>query len=127
MCIFIIPNQLRKRCDNTDETVFFWDTAYKRAATLLGRQQAFKIQELKEGVQPDTSFNVDDFEKEAINVASDLGATLTVETIKPFNKDQYMFIMAMTKSALESKGIQCNKESIDSFIKDMKLIYSYNF
>jgi hypothetical protein len=94
---------------------------------VASENNTLKIQELKEGVQPDTSFKVDDFEKEAINVASDLGATLTVETIKPFNKDQYMFIMAMTKSALESKGIQCNKESIDSFIKDMKLIYSYNF
>jgi hypothetical protein len=90
-----------------------------------------KIQELKApSAEPDTSFNVDDFDKEAVNVASDLGATLTIEpktTVKFFNKDQYMFIMAMTKSALESKGIQCNKESIDSFIKDMKLVYSYNF
>ena len=38
-----------------------------------------------------------------------------------------MFVMAMTKSALESKGIECNKESIDGFIKDMKLVYSHNF
>ena len=94
---------------------------------VASENNTLKIQELKEGVQADTSFNVDDFEKEAINVASDLGATLTVETIKPFNKDQYMFIMAMTKSALESKGIECNKESIDSFIKDMKIVYSHNF
>ena len=86
-----------------------------------------KIQELKDQVQPDTSFNVEDFEKEAVNIASDLGATLTVEPIKVFNKDQYMFVMAMTKSALESKGIECNKESIDSFIKDMKIVYSHNF
>ena len=86
-----------------------------------------KIQELKDQIQPDTSFNVEDFEKEAVNIASDLGATLTVEPIKSFNKDQYMFIMAMTKSALESKGIECNKESIDGFIKDMKLVYSHNF
>jgi hypothetical protein len=78
-------------------------------------------------MQPDTSFNVEDFEKEAVNVASDLGATLTVEPIKSFNKDEYMFVMAMTKSALESKGLECNKESIDSFIKDMKLLYSHNF
>ena len=47
--------------------------------------------------------------------------------IKSFNKDQYMFVMAMCKSALESKGLECNKEAIDSFIKDMKLVYSYNF
>ena len=94
---------------------------------VASENNTLKIQELKEGVQPDTSFNVDDFEKEAINVASDLGATLTVETIKPFNKDQYMFIMAMTKSALECKGIQCDKESIDIFIKQMKLVYNYNF
>jgi len=94
---------------------------------VASENNTLKIQELKEGVEPDTSFNVDDFEKEVANVASDLNATVTVEPVKSFNKDQYMFIMAMTKSALESKGIQCNKESIDSFIKDMKLIYSYNF
>jgi len=94
---------------------------------VASENNTLKIQELKEGVEPDTSFNVDDFEKEVANVASDLNATVTVVPVKSFNKDQYMFIMAMTKSALESKGIQCNKESIDSFIKDMKLIYSYNF
>ena len=94
---------------------------------VASENNTLKIQELKDGTQPDTSFNVDDFEKEVANIASDLNATVTVETVKQFNKDQYMFIMAMTKSALESKGIQCNKESIDSFIKDMKLIYSYNF
>lgn len=86
-----------------------------------------KIQELTDQVQPDTSFNVEDFEKEAVNIASDLNATLTVEPTKSFNKDQYMFVMAMTKSALESKGIECNKESIDTFIKDMKLVYGHNF
>jgi len=94
---------------------------------VASENNTLKIQELKEGVEPDTSFNVDDFEKEVANVASDLNATVTVVPVKSFNKDQYMFIMAMTKSALESKGIPCNKESIDSFIKDMKLIYSYNF
>ena len=94
---------------------------------VASENNTLKIQEIKEGIQPDTSFNVDDFEKEVANVASDLNATVTVVPVKSFNKDQYMFIMAMTKSALESKGIQCNKESIDSFIKDMKLIYSYNF
>jgi hypothetical protein len=94
---------------------------------VASENNTLKIQELKEVAEPDTSFNVDDFEKEVANVASDLNATVTVVPVKSFNKDQYMFIMAMTKSALESKGIQCNKESIDSFIKDMKLIYSYNF
>ena len=97
---------------------------------VASENNTLKIQELKEGAEPDTSFDVEDFEKQAINIASDLNATLTIEpktTAKFFNKDQYMFIMAMTKSAIESKGVQCNKESIDSFIKDMKLIYSYNF
>ena len=97
---------------------------------VVSETNTLKIQELKEGAEPDTSFNVEEFDKEAIDIASDLNATLTIEpktNVKLFNKDQYMFIMAMTKSALESKGIQCNKESIDSFIKDMKLIYSYNF
>ena len=97
---------------------------------VASENNTLKIQELKEGIEPDTSFNVDDFDKEAVDIASDLNATLTIEpkaNVKFFNKDQYMFVMAMTKSALESKGIQCNKESIDSFMKDMKLIYSYNF
>ena len=100
------------------------DTAFN---FVQSENNILKIQELKDQAQPDTSFNVEDFEKEAINSASDLGATLTVEPIKVFNKDQYMFVMAMTKSALESKGIECNKESIDGFIKDMKLVYSHNF
>lgn len=111
-------------------TVWSPNGADKAFNFVASENNNLKIQELKDGVVPDTSFNVEDFENEVTNVASDLNATVTVEakpTVKFFNKDQYMFIMAMTKSALESKGIQCNKESIDSFIKDMKLIYSYNF
>jgi hypothetical protein len=65
---------------------------------VASENNTLKIQELKEGAEPDTSFDVEDFEKQAINIASDLNATLTIEpktTAKFFNKDQYMFIMAM--------------------------------
>jgi len=92
---------------------------------VASENNTLKIQELKEIIQPDTCFNVEEFE--AQNVANELGATLTVEPIKSFNKDEYMFVMAMCKSALESKGLECNKEAIDSFIKDMKLVYKHNF
>jgi len=80
--------------------------------------------------KPDTTFNVDDFESDNFNTAVtsiEKEMVSDVELKKPFNKDQYMFIMAMTKSALECKGIQCDKESIDIFIKQMKLVYNYNF
>jgi len=92
---------------------------------VASENNTLKIQELKDMAQPDTSFNVEEFE--AQNIASELGATLTVEPIKSFNKDEYMFIMALCKSALESKGLECNKEAIDSFIKDMRIVYKHNF
>ena len=78
-------------------------------------------------VKPDTSFDPEILESQLQEIAKDFDSDLSVETKKPFNKDEYMFIMAMTKSALESKGISCSKESIDSFVKDMKFVYSHNF
>jgi hypothetical protein len=85
-----------------------------------------KIQELKEQIQPDTSFDPEELEAQLQEIAKDSVNGLAVEK-KSFNKDEYMFVMAMCKSALESKGIECNKESIDIFIKQMKLVYKYNF
>ena len=134
--IFIIKGKFIPEFIKEGKKVSFASTIWSQQGAdkafnfVASENNTLKIQELKEGAEPETSFDVEDFEKQAINIASDLNATLTIEpktTAKFFNKDQYMFIMAMTKSAIESKGIQCNKESIDSFIKDMKLIYSYNF
>jgi hypothetical protein len=85
-----------------------------------------KIQELKEQIQPDTSFDPEELEAQLQEITKDSKNGLAVEK-KSFNKDEYMFVMAMCKSALESKGIECNKESIDIFIKQMKLVYKYNF
>lgn len=77
--------------------------------------------------QPDTSFNPDELEAELQSVAKTFDADLTVETKKPFNKDEYMFVLACIKSSLESNQLGANKESIDTFIKDMKFIYNHNF
>jgi len=68
------------------------------------------IQKLEEA----TDFNVAELEKQ-------------LNQDKVINKDQYMFIMALCKSAIESKGIVCNKQSINSFISDLKEIYSLQF
>ena len=85
------------------------------------------IQELPADDKPDTSFNPDELEAELQSVAKTFDADLTVETKKPFNKDEYMFVLACIKSSLESNQLGANKESIDTFIKDMKFIYNHNF
>ena len=89
------------------------------------------IQELPTGAkveaQPDTSFNPDELEKELANVAKDFDADLTVETKKPFNKDEYMFTMALLKSGIESGKIGVTKEEIDLKIKDYKFLFQMNF
>jgi hypothetical protein len=85
------------------------------------------IQALVSAPQPDTSFNPDELEAELQSVAKTFDANLTVETKKPFNKDEYMFVLACIKSSLESNQLGANKESIDTFIKDMKFIYNHNF
>ena len=89
------------------------------------------IQELPAGskteAKPDTSFNPDELEKELANVAKDFDADLTVETKKPFNKDEYMFTMALLKSGIESGKIDVTKEEIDLKIKDYKFLFQMNF
>ena len=87
------------------------------------------IQELPTGAnaKPDTSFNPDELEKELVNMAKDFDADLTVETKKPFNKDEYMFTMALLKSGIESGKIGVTKEEIDLKIKDYKFLFQMNF
>ena len=86
------------------------------------------IQELpSEEAKPDTSFNPEELEKELVQVAKDFDADLTVETKKPINKDEYMFVMALAKSAIESGKINVNKEEIDLLIKDLKFLFQINF
>jgi len=85
------------------------------------------IQELPADDKPDTSFNPDELEKELVNVAKDFDADLTVETNKPFNKDEYMFVMAIAKSAIESGKINVTKEELDILIKDLKFLFKMNF
>ena len=89
------------------------------------------IQELpndsKVEVKPDTSFNPDELEQELANVAKDFDADLTVETKKPFNKDEFMFTMALLKSGIESSQIGVTKEEIDLKIKDYKFLFQVNF
>ena len=88
------------------------------------------IQELPSGAKPDTSFNVDDFESENFNEAvtaieKDM-ASSPVPT-KAFNKDEYMFTMALLKSGIESGKIGVTKEEIDLKIKDYKFLFQMNF
>jgi len=90
------------------------------------------IQELPTSAtaKPDTSFNVDDFESENFNEAvtaieKDM-ASSPVPT-KAFNKDEYMFTMALLKSGIESGKIGVTKEEIDLKIKDYKFLFQMNF
>jgi hypothetical protein len=89
------------------------------------------IQELPTGAnaKPDTSFNVDDFEADNFNTA-----VTTIEkeiadrpVFKAFNKDEYMFVMALLKSGIESGKIGVTKEEIDLKIKDYKFLFQMNF
>lgn len=89
------------------------------------------IQELPTGAntKPDTSFNVDDFEADNFNTA-----VTTIEkeiadspVSKGFNKDEYMFTMALLKSGIESGKIGVTKEEIDLKIKDYKFLFQINF
>jgi hypothetical protein len=89
------------------------------------------IQELPSGeAKPDTTFNVDDFESQNFNEAvtsieKDI-ASSSVAT-KTLNKDEYMFVMALAKSAIESGKVNVNKEEIDLLIKDLKFLFQINF
>ena len=90
------------------------------------------IQELptSANAKPDVSFNVDDFESENFNEAvtsieKDM-ASSPVAT-KAFNKDEYMFVMALAKSAIESGKVNVNKEEVDLLIKDLKFLFQMNF
>ena len=86
------------------------------------------IQELPSGEpKPDTSFNPDELESQLQQVAKDFDADLTIETKKPFNKDEYMFTMALLKSGIESGKIGVTKEEIDLKIKDYKFLFQMNF
>ena len=88
------------------------------------------IQELPSGEpKPDTTFNVDDFESENFNQAvtsieKDMGTFIAT---KHFNKDEYMFTMALLKSGIESGKIGVTKEEIDLKIKDYKFLFQMNF
>ena len=85
------------------------------------------IQELPADDKPDTSFNPDELEAELQSVAKNFDADLTVETKKPFNKDEYMFVMALAKSIIESGKIDVNKAEVDNLIKDLKFLFKVNF
>ena len=89
------------------------------------------IQELPTSAnsKPDVSFNVDDFESQNFNEAitsieKDMG---TSPATKHFNKDEYMFTMALLKSGIESGKIGVTKEEIDLKIKDYKFLFQMNF
>jgi hypothetical protein len=89
------------------------------------------IQELPSGAKqeakPDTSFNPEELEAELNQVAKDFDADLIIENKKAFNKDEYMFVMALLKSGIESGKIDVTKEQIDLKIKDFKFLFQMNF
>ena len=51
----------------------------------------------------------------------------TPPATKHFNKDEYMFTMALLKSGIESGKIGVTKEEIDLKIKDYKFLFQMNF
>ena len=80
--------------------------------------------------KPDTTFNVDDFEAENFNTAvttiqKDIDSSPVSN--KVFNKDEYMFVMALAKSIIESGKVNVNKEEVDLLIKDLKFLFKVNF
>ena len=89
------------------------------------------IQELPADDKPDTSFNPEELEADfnsAVNsLAKELDATVTIEPVKHFNKDEYMFVMALAKSIIESGKVNVNKEEVDLLIKDLKFLFKVNF
>jgi hypothetical protein len=86
------------------------------------------IQELPSGEpKPDTSFNPDELESQLQQVAKDFDADLTIETKKPFSKDEMIFCMSLLKSGIESGKIGVTKEEIDLKIKDYKFLFQMNF
>jgi hypothetical protein len=89
------------------------------------------IQELPADDKPDTSFNPEELEADfnsAVNsLAKELDATVTIEPVKHFNKDEYMFVMALAKSIIESGKIDVNKAEVDNLIKDLKFLFKVNF
>jgi len=87
------------------------------------------IQELPTA-KPDTSFNVDDFESENFNeavTAIEKDMASSTAPSKSFNKDEYMFVMALLKSGIESGKIDVTKEEIDLKIKELKFLFQMNF
>jgi hypothetical protein len=76
--------------------------------------------------KPDTSFNPEELEAQLQEMAKDSKNGFEVEK-KPFNKDEYMFVMALLKSGIESGKIDVTKEEIDLKIKDYKFLFKINF
>jgi hypothetical protein len=88
------------------------------------------VQELPVNSKPDTTFNVDDFESDNFNTAV---TTIEKQMVsspvvsKALNKDEYMFVMALAKSIIESGKIDVNKAEVDNLIKDLKFLFKVNF
>ena len=89
------------------------------------------IQELPADDKPDTSFNPEELEADfnsAVNtLAKELDATVTVEPVKKYNKDECIFVMSLAKSIIESGKIDVNKAEVDNLIKDLKFLFKVNF
>ena len=120
-----------------DQTITLWNKS-KPAFLDIGKSVKVEVGNGKNGglfakniqeVTEDTNWEPEKYENEfnekVNSLARDIDATVTVETKS--SKDQFMFVMALTKSSLESGQLNATKESIDSFIKDMKLVYKHNF
>ena len=93
------------------------------------------IQELPSNeVKPDTSFDPIELESklrqfDPIELESKLREfnSESPEVKKSFNKDEYMFVMALAKSIIESGKVNVNKEEVDLLIKDLKFLFKVNF
>ena len=92
------------------------------------------IQELPADDKPDTSFDPIELESklrqfDPIELESKLREfnSESPEVKKSFNKDEYMFVMALAKSAIESGKVNVNKEEVDLLIKDLRFLFQVNF
>lgn len=128
----VLWSEIKPTCLEKNKTVSVTCGASKKNGSLFVLSKEDKtpmIQELPNGAntKPDTSFNPDELEKELANVAKDFDADLTVETKKPFSKDEMIFCMSLLKSGIESGKIGVTKEEIDLKIKDYKFLFQMNF
>jgi len=88
--------------------------ASKKNGSLFVQTNQDKKPMIQELPNPDTDFDPVKLEAE-------------LQAEKKFDKEEYMFVMALAKSVIESGKINVTKVDIDLLIKDLKYLYKVNF